>query len=173
MTATHMRVLLALTKILRLAGASESHKHPSIGTGLIANRSPHGASRPQVRTRVNMPRGAPHMPPVHRSLEGTIGPRHAAARQPLQVPRVVVRRRPSRCDERRLSTESSGCTKLTARAVSEAMTTCEWREWHARAPREVGGFMEKCGSTLTCLTCRKQLEKAPRVLTAAPPGLKG
>ena len=128
MTATHMRVLLALTKILRLAGASESHRHPSIGTGLIANRSPHGASRPQVRTRVNMPRDAPHMPPVHRSLDGTIGPRHAAARQPLQVPRVVVRRRPSRCDERRLSTESSGCTKLTARAVSEAMTTCEWRE---------------------------------------------
>ena len=45
MTDTHMRVLLALTKILRLAGASESHRHPSIGTGLIANRSP-----PQLHT---------------------------------------------------------------------------------------------------------------------------
>ena len=53
MTDTHMRVLLALTKILRLAGASESHRHPSIGTGLIANRSPHSSTRCQQTSSAN------------------------------------------------------------------------------------------------------------------------
>eukprot|EP00966_Prymnesium_polylepis_P290224 6704148-Prymnesium_polylepis.1 len=33
------------------------------------------------------------MAPAHCSLDRTVGPRHAAARQPLQVPGLVARRR--------------------------------------------------------------------------------
>ena len=72
-----------------------------------------------------MQRDAPHMPPAHRGLAHTVGTRHAAAYQLLQVPRVVMRRRQAVADEQVEQCLSSDCMKLTARAASEAMATCE------------------------------------------------
>ena len=109
-------------------------------------------TEPQARSdgrRINGPRHAPHMAPAHCSLDHMVGPRHAAAQQPLQVPRVVVRRHQAVADEAHVERRQQGERRASRRPAGGAHGAHGhrgwWRAsgsglaWHAQAEIEVHG----------------------------------